>query len=659
MARQLDLIDKPGLHVEPRLGSTEPRLWVRRLVLWSEPGVILRDVGLRPGLNIVWSPDPSDGGAQDDGAGALGHGSGKTLFCRLLRYCLGEERFAPDGQRDSIAIAFKDGLVGAEVIVDGTCWAIIRSIGMGRRHSAVAGRELDALAADDSDDSGGIAAFIEAVETRIISDEVAALLPGGRARRAWLIALAWLTRDQECRFDSVLDWRSIASDSGSPACGFSPTRTLDAVRALLGAVDPAEHALRAQIVQIEQTRNEAERDASHRAWEAKQKRSRLAVALKLRDDEVPPGSLGVEAFKKAALTALARVVQVHPATDVADLPALRNEYEEARVRVESLAQELAKIEARIPEIERIMSRIRGELPGLSFGVHESEHPVCPICEVPIDLALAEGCKLSHKLPDLNAIKKLREQCQRDLDGEVQRLAEHRGRKDAVIVELAESRRRAGELHRQLQTAESVRDTRQDTWYSARRLLDDTAQLGDLFHARDEAASRVQGLNEAIESKRVEAAVLRDAQVRVFERASQIFDAIVRELVGPDARGRISLDGKGLHLAIEMGGERSTTAIDSLKVLAFDLVGMCMSIEGSTHVPAFLLHDSPREADLGLSAYHRLFRLVRSLEEIGGRPLFQYIVTTTTRPPAELLTEPWLRLTLEGAPAERRLLGKDL
>jgi hypothetical protein len=85
----------------------------------------------------------------------------------------------------------------------------------------------------------------------------------------------------------------------------------------------------------------------------------------------------------------------------------------------------------------------------------------------------------------------------------------------------------------------------------------------------------------------------------------------------------------------------------------------MSIEGSTHVPAFLIHDSPREADLGLSPYHRLFELVRSLEEIGDQPLFQYIVTTTTRPPENLQKEPWLVLTLGGEPAEKRLLKCDL
>ena len=52
-------------------------------------------------------------------------------------------------------------------------------------------------------------------------------------------------------------------------------------------------------------------------------------------------------------------------------------------------------------------------------------------------------------------------------------------------------------------------------------------------------------------------------------------------------------------------------------------------------------------------------MVRSLEDIGGQPLFQYIVTTTTRPPENLQKAPWLVLTLGGEPAERRLLRCDL
>jgi hypothetical protein len=85
----------------------------------------------------------------------------------------------------------------------------------------------------------------------------------------------------------------------------------------------------------------------------------------------------------------------------------------------------------------------------------------------------------------------------------------------------------------------------------------------------------------------------------------------------------------------------------------------MTIEGNARLPGLLLHDSPREADLGMSLYERLFKFVRKLEEIGPAPLFQYIVTTTTEPPKEFRKEPWLKLELKGSPANERFLRVDL
>ena len=101
------------------------------------------------------------------------------------------------------------------------------------------------------------------------------------------------------------------------------------------------------------------------------------------------------------------------------------------------------------------------------------------------------------------------------------------------------------------------------------------------------------------------------------------------------------------------------AIGLLKVLAFDLAALCLSMEGETQIPAFLVHDSPREADLGQSIYHRLFRLAADLETKTDQPIFQYIVTTTTAPPDAFLAEPWVRLKLQGSPASERLSRRDL
>jgi len=658
MSGQLDLLPRSGMEVKPEPGRMEPRFWVRRLVMWEKPGTLLREIELRPGLNIIWSPDPADLGMTQESESVLGHGSGKTLFCRLLRYALGEDRFSPDDQRFRIAQAFPEGIVGAEVMIGGTQWAVLRPIGSGRQHYAVPDAGLEQVLAGDYA-ATGIEPFLKAVESQMLSADVVALIPVEHPLQAWQVALAWLSRDQECRFDKVLDWRSSDSDSGSPARGLSATKLLDALRALIGAIVPEEYKLRAEIGAMENRQKEIEQEAVRQAWDADRVRTRLITELGLNPNELLPGRLAVEPLRQAAKAKLARLATVSPDVDVTDLEALRSQAEEAREQAESLKRALAVVEACIPEIEGLMRRIRGERPGISVEIDQQEIPLCPICDVPISRALAEGCKLSHKLPDLDAAKKRLEQNNQELEKVDSRLKANQAQKVQITQELNPAQSHAEELRQRVREIERSRDARSDAWGKTKRLIDDASSLEEYLLAQEEKHASAEALVGEIEKKRALTTAFRDAQADVFARLSCFFDAIIREMVGSNAGGKVTLDGNGLKLSVELGGERSTAAIDSLKVIAFDLAVMCMSIEGGIRLPAFLIHDSPREADLGLSVYHRLFHLVRSLEQGDGQPLFQYIVTTTTRPPDELSDKPWLRDKLGGAPAEARLLGRDL
>jgi len=78
-----------------------------------------------------------------------------------------------------------------------------------------------------------------------------------------------------------------------------------------------------------------------------------------------------------------------------------------------------------------------------------------------------------------------------------------------------------------------------------------------------------------------------------------------------------------------------------KFLVFDLSALALGVTGSGHHPRFLLHDSPREADLTEAIYEELFRAAVELEAgvKEGEAPFQYIVTTTQPPPDELKRAP--------------------
>lgn len=190
MPKQRDLFGSAKLTLDPAPGPTEPRLWVRRLAIWKEPGgELVRDVSLRPGLNIVWSPDGADDREATDGQRSIGHGSGKTLFCRLLRYCLGEQRVADEEQREKISTAFPNGIVGAEIMLDGVGWAVVRPLGLRRRHVAAPYGKLDEIAAGGGA-ATGIEPLIDAIEQNIVTPAVAGLIRVLPGQKAWPVALA-------------------------------------------------------------------------------------------------------------------------------------------------------------------------------------------------------------------------------------------------------------------------------------------------------------------------------------------------------------------------------------------------------------------------------------------------------------------------------------
>ena len=379
---QHDLFPRSSLTLKPESGRSEPRLWARRLVIWEKPSHIIRDIELRPGLNIIWSPDSTQ---QSDAP--IGHGSGKTTFCRFLRYCLGEDSFAPEGQRTAIWNNFPEGHVGAEVLLDGKLWIILRA-----------------------------------------------------------------------------------------------------------------------------------------------------------------------------------------------LSALQESIEKRRTEMQLQIKEIDKLKAMEPTLKQNIALVRQRLSPLEKTVAALE----------------------------NAI---------------------------------------------LQRSDAVR--------KAERLVDDITRYEEFLTEKDKLGSAIEIAETQLEKTKETLTAHRTAVSEVISNLSRRFDTILRELIHADIQGEIKLDGKGLNLKVELGGERSTAAIDSLKVVAFDLSVLTLTIEGKTHLPAFLLHDSPREADLGASIYGHLFDVAKRLENTGASPLFQYIVTTTTEPPDDCRAEPWLRLTINGSPAAHRLLKNDL
>jgi hypothetical protein len=285
--------------------------------------------------------------------------------------------------------------------------------------------------------------------------------------------------------------------------------------------------------------------------------------------------------------------------------------------------------------------------------------VCPVCIVPIDQALGEGCGLSHELWDPT---KPHEESQR-IGKQITACNETINRLNGVISEgerrlkllRQEEDKLAAQIAELEEKSKKAGKERRLEWSTAQRLVFKVSEYqGNL--------DRIIALNMELKNlaKSDDLASNSEAKYRslhndTLSRAQELFSYVCKGLLGNQVKASLTLSGQGLQADVEVGG----MAMESLKAIAFDLATLLMSIEGRTMLPAFLVHDSPREADLGEAIYHRLFKLVQSFERLGGDPPFQYIITTTSQPPDEYCQRPFLAAEFQGSKAEDRLLRQDL
>ena len=320
------------------------------MVIWNEPGHVLREITFRPGLNIVWSPDPGET-EMDEAVGVIGHGSGKTTFCRLLRYCLGEETFATDSQRERIGKVLPEGYVGLKVVLDGTPWVIARPLGVRRRHFAVEGGDLGSVLSGDVP-AAGLDAFLTAMTTQLLTLEAVQLLPASvRGPRAWLAALAWATRDQECRFDHALDWRSASSESRSPVRDWNRLDVRNAVRAFVRALTTAELETLERLASFEGQAQATTRELDNRNWEIDRLRERLLGGLDLPESALSGGELDLELLGQTANEKFAKAAALPTGVTPLNLASTRKAEAEARDRLAGLEGRLRGIDGLINEVE--------------------------------------------------------------------------------------------------------------------------------------------------------------------------------------------------------------------------------------------------------------------------------------------------------------------
>jgi len=658
MVRLPDLFPEPINTVQFDKTRAEPRLWVRRLVIWETPDTIIRDIPLRRGMNIIWSPDPGELSSELGQSAGSGHGAGKTLFCRLLRYCLGEAQFANSALRLSIAETLPSGLVGAEVVINGTPWAVIRPIGATRKHWAIENKTLEeVLEADDPQTS--IAPLLDAISSSCISSDLVRALPGSSDNKEWLYALGWMSRDQECRYDHILDWRHQDADTGSPLRDLSKDQILLVIRLYLRLISTEEMTVRKKRDDLP-TENALERDIEYNSRRIEQTGAELAKALNVAPIAKPGDPVWSAALSNTAKQNLKNIQNEGvPTASTEQLTQLRKRRDDVTGQIAVISAQLSKTDMLIELQDAQSAKVLGEKANLvGDGLKAQQGDYCPVCYVPIDRALAEGCGLSHMLQDAEKIEGEKSKKEVALKNCNDRLQDFKRQKIEKKGLLTRHSKELENLDTQIAAIEKQDQATKDTYsrrlFGAEDLNRRCDRLNEFMDARLKILKSLENRKKDYDKLKGQLDLLREQHRDTMTRLNELFNYVSKSFLGADTKGTLTLSGERLKANVQVGG----LAMVSLKAILFDITALLMSLEGRSELPAFLMHDSPREADLSLSLYHSLFRLLHKLESPNGNSPFQYIITTTTEPPEDIRNGESLIITLDGSVADKKLLRRN-
>jgi hypothetical protein len=650
---------KPFLNLKPT--RREPVFWIRRVVILErlDSFKVVNDIPFKRGLNIVFGEEK----ASPQQITASGHGVGKTSLCRLIRYCLGEQHFGRKRSVAAIRNDFPTGWVGAEVFIEGQLWSVLRPFSVGPWPRAGRNMSVEELAAQKQQDVP-----FDMFESAL-ADAVMSRMPRkGQVVTGTSVTLAHLlpafTRDQECRLESVWKWRSERSNSDSPSLPRPKVDGSRVIRAILGLLDLDE--VRAQEdVDTETTRSTNLRpQIDDRLKEPQFWVTRLNKALV--DQGVPDvaadaGALFSPQNRVAGylgeLRGQLKGVTEQLTTATAEREGLlveinRLEQERARlVALQGLQKKKGDTAAQYTEDERNLLK---ELEALSKGVQSCRYANYPFrnCEhMATHLADLKGAKPVAPKVISNADQKMADLASaiKEID---QQLKAPRGRMTKLAGEIEQNTSKQRDLDRVIDAIERL-EKEVDHYAGVIAGSERDEELDTLREQMNTSEDRLARFSATLET-------IRSRTSKQFQTMVGLYSTIISEAISPEYSGEIIISADEVEFEIRRKAAIGGEAVESLAVVLADICGLLASTEGAANHPGFLMHDSPREADLGAGLYHRVLSLmVRAHSVLGGddNAPFQYIMTTTTPPPDD--ARPVIRLHLSDEDEAQLLFKRRL
>ncbi|MBF0309977.1 MAG: hypothetical protein HQL56_10660 [Magnetococcales bacterium] len=650
-----------------KLPPGTPTLWVRRVVLFTslKPIAIIRDIPLRQGLNIIWASERASDGAFG------GHDAGKTTLCRLIRYCLGEPTFSTKVNQEAIRTRFPHGQVAAEIQLEDRFWSVLRPFRSGGKSLAGPDATIESLLSDD-----GVAQsfdlFLQQLESTLLRGLVVnhfpktgdPILPGH--------LLAWLARDQEAHFRRFYKWREADSESGSPHLQRPKEDAIFLFRNALGLLIPDEADLENKLQQARGQLKRTEREIEERRIKPKIMVQELMRQLHTLSGLPEDGPTLPYTSDDLYVDTLKMRIEERIGTLRKDLQGLAAERTQRQREHDLALADLGVVRNKIEELtadKKMLEQYATEVQPDGRQTKDLHNQWADRTCTPVKMPIA---KCSHfqdmvqrerETINLASIGKQRwsEKARDDSIGiikqyEVQLEAltverdQVQDRVDQLKKKDQEAEERTRILGQQLQRLEDAR-TKYEQWSATHDQGDNDEYLSSLL-------AKKTGLEGAMRSHE---SALSNKTIGSHEAWNQL-ESLFRNLRHAIHPGLDRVRGgrtDGLSDVIEEK-VRSGEAMTSLVVILVDIAAMIYSIREGKALPGFLLHDSPRVADLSSAIYSNLFKFMVILQD-QFTPFFdipyQYIVTTTTAPHEEVQQKGLVCLELNSGIPDCLLLKK--
>ena len=630
---------------KPAEDRTQPVVWIKRLVILSNldssKSSVIRDIEFRRGLNIIKTKQ-----MKVQGGPVAGHSVGKTLLMRMIRYSLGEPTFGTEQTQDALlkTKGLKRVVAVTHWCVAGTDWIVVRPlqvVGADESYCEMNSRWQDVI--DSPQQRQPHRVFVDAVNDSVVSELPDFTLARGRDAK-WQDVLAWLSRDYQCGYRKANDWRHEDSNTGA---SLDRDENSSVMQWVMGLLTPDEIALRLKHTSLLRKRADTKRTAEREQqrlktlWEPLRERLKLPDDTPLEGDQKSFDSSTPTHVAKEKLKSLRRLRKERIAES--QVEELRSKLTEAR---NTAADALATVREHGAEIKLLTKQI---------GEYEAD-PLKPYAR-----CRARDCWMKQRAKR-NAHDPARDDHLSDL----------RSQLDDAKSNLKSAKRTASKRNRNVQTAESGLEAEEERL--AKELSGIDQDIGR-WRALDKEATKFETLaskvrqrnsslkraDRKIENSRETLDEARKKHYRKLRRLSDVYEHILKEIFGPEARGKVRADGNGLQPVPDPRLAPTGAALSVMTtVLAFDVSSLAASVSGIGQHPRLLLHDSPREGDMEGPLFRRLFEIVFELESLFADTddiSFQYIVTTTSNPPTRLAKKPYVIETLDATNDAGRLMRK--